>query len=165
MRAFAMEGKRRHLQNKPPEQIFFACNVVTCAALWQKLGIMTRSQAIKNPRTWSWDNLGIGIAGLCVAHCLATTVILAVAASASSVFGNPVIHEAGLFLALVFGSIALGKGVLEHGFMMPAAIGGLGIGIMAGALSVPHGSSEVVFTILGVGILALGHDLNRRAAR
>ncbi len=126
---------------------------------------MTQSQTIKKPKTWSWDNLGIGVAGLCLAHCLGTTVLLAVAASATSVLGNPIIHETGLFLALIFGSIALGKGVLEHGFMMPAAIGGLGIGIMAGAMSVPHGPSEVVFTILGVAILALGHDLNRRAAR
>jgi MerC mercury resistance protein len=126
---------------------------------------MTQLLKIARKKNWSWDNLGIGIAGLCMAHCLATTVILALAASASSVFGNPIIHETGLLLALIFGSIALGKGVLDHGFMMPAAIGGLGIGIMAGALSVPHGSSEVIFTILGVGILALGHDLNRRAAR
>jgi hypothetical protein len=47
--------------------------------------------------------------------------------------------------------------------MMPAAIGGLGLGVMAGALSLPHDSGEVVYTILGVAILALGHDLNRRA--
>ena len=47
---------------------------------------------------------------------------------------------------------------------MPAAVGGLGLGVMAGALGMPHDGSEVLYTIIGVAILALGHDLNRRAA-
>jgi hypothetical protein len=36
---------------------------------------------------------------------------------------------------------------------------------MAGALTLPHGDIEILYTILGVAILALGHDLNVRAAR
>ena len=73
------------------------------------------------------------------------------------------VHAVGLVLAICLGIVALGRGIAEHGFMMPAAIGGLGLGVMAGALSLPHDSGEVVYTILGVAILALGHDLNRRA--
>jgi hypothetical protein len=61
------------------------------------------------------------------------------------------------------GILALGKGLWEHGFVMPAAIGALGIGMMAGALTLPHGGTEILWTILGVGVLALGHDLNHRA--
>jgi hypothetical protein len=34
---------------------------------------------------------------------------------------------------------------------------------MAGALSIPHDGAEIVYTMIGVGLLALGHDLNRRA--
>jgi hypothetical protein len=34
---------------------------------------------------------------------------------------------------------------------------------MAGALSVPHDGGEALFTVFGVALLALGHDLNRRA--
>ena len=48
--------------------------------------------------------------------------------------------------------------------MMPSAIGGLGLGIMAGALTMPHNGSEALYTVLGVGILALGHKLNLMAA-
>ena len=48
--------------------------------------------------------------------------------------------------------------------MMPSAVGGLGLGVMAGALSLGHGGSEAIYTMVGVAILALGHDLNRRAA-
>jgi hypothetical protein len=35
--------------------------------------------------------------------------------------------------------------------------------MMAGAMTLPHDGGEVVYTILGVMVLALGHDLNRRA--
>ena len=113
---------------------------------------------------WRWDGLGLGIAGLCMVHCLATTVMLVVLASAGGVLLDPVIHEVGLLLAIVFGTLALGKGLWDHGFIMPAAIGALGIGIMGGALTLPHGDTEIFWTILGVGVLALGHDLNRRAS-
>jgi MerC mercury resistance protein len=114
-------------------------------------------------KKWSWDGLGLSIAGLCLVHCLATSVFLVVLASAGGLLVDPVIHEAGLVFAIIFGMLALGKGILEHGFIMPAAIGALGIGIMAGALTLPHGGTEIMYTILGVGILALGHDLNHRA--
>jgi hypothetical protein len=35
---------------------------------------------------------------------------------------------------------------------------------MGGALTLPHDGTEAMFTVLGVGILALGHQLNRIAA-
>lgn len=112
----------------------------------------------------SLDRWAIGLSGLCLVHCLASAVLVAVLASAGGLLLNPVIHEVGLVLALGFGVVALGRGVVQHGFMMPAAVGGLGLGVMAGALGMPHDGSEVLYTIIGVAILALGHDLNRRAA-
>ena len=114
-------------------------------------------------RRGALDRLAIGLSGLCIVHCLASAVLLAVLASAGGLLLNPIVHEVGLVLAIGFGIVALGRGVLEHGFMMPAAVGGLGLGVMAGALTLPHGGPEAVYTILGVAILALGHDLNRRA--
>jgi len=48
--------------------------------------------------------------------------------------------------------------------MMPSAVGGLGLGVMAGALSRPHDGTEALFTVVGVMILALGHRLNAMAA-
>ena len=39
--------------------------------------------------------------------------------------GSPMIHEVGLGLAMVMGAIALGRGILEHGYTMPSAVGGL----------------------------------------
>jgi hypothetical protein len=58
------------------------------------------------------------------------------------------------------GSIALGRGILDHGFMLPSAVGGLGLGVMAGALTLPHDGTEAAYTVAGVLILALGHRLN-----
>lgn len=109
------------------------------------------------------DRLAIGLSGLCIVHCLTSAVLVAVLASAGGMLGDHRIHAIGLVVAIGFGVLSLGRGIAEHGFMMPAAIGGLGLGVMAGALSLPHDSGEVVYTILGVAILALGHDLNRRA--
>ena len=110
----------------------------------------------------SIDRCAVALSGLCAAHCVATAVILGVLASAGGL-GNPLFHEVGLVFAIGLGAIALGNGAVKHGFMMPAAIGALGLGVMAGALSMDHGTEESLYTLFGVAILALGHDLNRRA--
>ena len=117
--------------------------------------------AIPTPRL---DRMAIGLSGLCLVHCLSTTIVLAAVASVGQSLGAPWIHEVGLSLAMVMGAIALGKGILEHAYTMPSAVGGLGLGVMAGALTLPHDGSEAVYTMLGVAILALGHRLNHIAA-
>lgn len=111
------------------------------------------------------DRIAIGLSGLCAVHCLASAVLLALAASAGGLLFAPVVHEIGLSMAIIIGAVALGRGVMQHGYMMPISIGALGLGVMAGAVSLPHdGSGETLFTLVGVGLLALGHDLNQRAA-
>lgn len=110
------------------------------------------------------DRLAIGLSGLCLVHCLASAILLALLASAGGLLLAPEVHEIGLSLAILMGIVAQGRGIAEHGFMMPSAVGGAGLGVMAGALTLPHGGFEIVYTIVGVLILALGHDLNRRAA-
>jgi hypothetical protein len=110
------------------------------------------------------DRLAIGLSGLCLVHCVATAVFLAMLSAAGGLLGSPAIHEVGLGLAMVVGSFALGRGIIEHGFMMPSAVGSMGLGVMAGALSLPHDGSEALYTVIGVGILALGHQLNSIAS-
>ena len=110
------------------------------------------------------DRLAIGLSGLCVVHCLGTTIVLAILASAGGMLGAPIIHEIGLSLAMLLGAVSLGKGIIDHGYTMPSAIGGLGLGVMAGALTLPHDGTEALYTVIGVGILALGHRLNFIAA-
>jgi hypothetical protein len=109
------------------------------------------------------DRLAMGLSGLCAVHCVATAVLLGLLASAGGFLGQPIIHEVGLTLAMIIGAFALGRGILEHGFMLPSAIGALGLGVMAGALSLPHDGREPIYTIIGVLIVALGHRLNSLA--
>ena len=110
------------------------------------------------------DRIAIGLSGLCVVHCVATAVALALLSAAGGFLGAPIIHEVGLSLAILLGAIALVRGVQEHGYMMPSAIGGMGLGVMAGAMTMPHDGTEALYTIVGVGIVALGHRLNAMAA-
>lgn len=110
------------------------------------------------------DRFAIALSGLCVVHCLATAVAMAFLSAAGGLIGSPLFHEVGLTIAIGLGAVALGRGVIAHGYMMPAAMGSLGLGIMAGALTLHgHDGSEAMWTIIGVGLLAFGHDLNRRA--
>jgi MerC mercury resistance protein len=114
-------------------------------------------------RKWSIDQIAMTLSGLCIAHCLATAVLVTVVASAAGALVNPLVHEIGLVLAIGLGAFGLGHGVLQHGFAMPLWIGSLGLGVMAGSLGLEHGFAEVSISIVGVLIVALGHDLNRRA--
>jgi hypothetical protein len=116
--------------------------------------------ALRAIPTVKLDRLAIGLSGLCLVHCLATSIAFALLASAGSVLGATWIHEVGLGIAMAMGLVSLGKGVVEHGYALPSAVGGLGLGVMAGALTLPHDGSEAMATVLGVAILALGHRLN-----
>jgi len=109
------------------------------------------------------DRLAIGLSGLCLVHCVATAVLVLMLASAGGLLVDPRIHEVGLALAIGLGALGLGRGIFDHGYMMPSSIGGIGLGTMAGSLTMAHGMGEVMVSVFGVLVLALGHDLNRRA--
>ena len=106
----------------------------------------------------------MGLSGLCVVHCVTTAVLLGLVASAGGFLGKPIIHEVGLTLAMILGAVALGRGVREHGFVLPAAVGLTGLAVMGYALTLHETGLEPVYTIAGVMILALGHRLNLMAA-
>jgi hypothetical protein len=110
------------------------------------------------------DRIAMGLSGLCLVHCVATAVLLGLLASAGGLLGRPIIHEVGLTLAMIIGAVALGRGVREHGFVLPAMFGLIGLSIMGYALTLPEGGHEPLFTVAGVCVLALGHRLNVMAA-
>jgi hypothetical protein len=109
------------------------------------------------------DRVAMGLSGLCAVHCVATAVLLGLLASAGGMLGKPIIHEVGLTLAMILGAFALGRGIREHGFILPSAVGITGLGIMGYAMTLHETGFEPVFTILGVAVLALGHRLNMMA--
>lgn len=113
----------------------------------------------------SLDRLAIGVSGLCLVHCVATSILLALASTAGGMLVHPVVHEAGLLVAVLLGAVALGRGALRHEMWMPVAMGFLGLGVMAGAMTLHDagGHLEAFWTIVGVSLLAFGHRLNRLA--
>ena len=130
-----------------------------------RLGALVRAARDSRPLTaLTGDQLAIGLSGLCLVHCLASTIFFASIASVGGALLHPAFHEIGLVVAIGFALVTLVAGVLSHGYMMPFAVGSFGLGMMAGALSRPHDGSEVLATMIGVAVVALGHDLNRRAA-
>jgi ABC-type branched-subunit amino acid transport system permease subunit len=140
-------------------------HVASPAPVLTRLGAVVRAARDSKPLTsLTGDQLAMGLSGLCLVHCLATTIFFASLASVGGVFlENHLFHEIGLIVAIGFALITLVSGVLSHGYMMPFAVGSFGLGMMAGALSRPHDGSEVLATMIGVAVVALGHDLNRRA--
>jgi hypothetical protein len=111
------------------------------------------------------DHVGIALAGLCAAHCLATLLIVSALGIGSHFLLAESIHRTGLLLAVIVAIVAIGWGYLRHRLAAPLAIAGAGIGLMAGALMVEHGSGELLLTLAGVALVSAGHVLNLRAAR
>jgi MerC mercury resistance protein len=112
----------------------------------------------------SLDRIAMTLSGLCLVHCLGTALFFASVASVGGLFHAHWVHEVGLLLAIGFALVALVRGVFAHGFLLPIAVGSFGLGMMGGALALPHGGDELLATMVGVLIVAFGHDLNRRAA-
>lgn len=111
------------------------------------------------------DKLGIGLAGLCAVHCVATILVVSSLGLGGHFLLAPEIHHIGLGVAIIVAALALGWGALRHRRKAPLVIAGIGLGFMAAALIVPHGVGEFVLTLIGVGIVSLGHWMNLRASR
>lgn len=111
------------------------------------------------------DQFGIGLAGLCVVHCLLTLLVVSVLGLGGHFLLDENIHRIGLALALGVAALAIGWGILRHGRMLPFAVALGGLGLMGAALVVPHGTDEFLLTLVGVAIVAAAHWLNLRAVR
>ena len=84
---------------------------------------MPHAMASRPLITGRLDRIAMGLSGLCAVHCIATAVLLGLVASAGGILGKPIIHEVGLALAMILGAIALGRGMREHGFLLPCMVG------------------------------------------
>lgn len=111
------------------------------------------------------DQFGIGLAGLCALHCIATLLVISTLGLGGHLFlFDENIHHIGLALALAFAGVAIGWGLLRHRRLLPFAIALAGLALMAVALLVPHGVNEFLLTLAGVTLVSLGHLMNLRAA-
>lgn len=110
------------------------------------------------------DRVGITLSGLCLVHCLLGLVLVAVLGIGGEWLLAPVIHRAGLALAIAIGIVTIGLGVTRHGRLGPLVLAAAGLSLMAGGLFVEHGAKEAALTIVGVVLLASAHILNLRHA-
>jgi len=108
--------------------------------------------------------LGIGLAGLCAVHCLATLLLVSALGLGGHFLLEENIHRIGLALALLAAGGAIGWGYMRHGRLLPFVVALAGLALMAAALVVPHGPNEFVLTLIGVVLVSAGHLLNLRAA-
>lgn len=108
------------------------------------------------------DSIGVALSALCLVHCLAGVVLVALLGVGGGALLDPRVHEYGLMAAVAIGALGLGFGVARHGQRGPLVLGGLGLGLMALGLVVPHGPAEVAATVPGVCLLAFAHIRNLR---
>ena len=110
-----------------------------------------------------FDRLAIGLSALCLVHCAASVILVALLATAGGILLHPAVHEIGLGVAILLAIVGLGRGFIQHRRPVPMILGMAGITLMATALTVPHGVVEAAYTMIGVGCVAVAHLLNRRA--
>jgi len=102
------------------------------------------------------------LSGLCAVHCVAVLVLVAVLGLSGGFLLNPLIHRVGLAIAMAIAAVAIGGGALRHRHAAPFVVAMMGLSFMGGALALPHGAEESVFTIIGVSLVIGGHILNLR---
>ncbi|MBZ6378663.1 hypothetical protein B5C34_11750 [Pacificimonas flava] len=111
------------------------------------------------------DRIAIGLSGLCLLHCLAGAVLIAVLSVSGTAFWGHDVHQIGLLVALPLAAAGLVGGALSHGRWQAVALGCFGLGAMTAALMSVHGGREIALTILGVVLVAIAHALNMKWAR
>lgn len=119
------------------------------------------------PRPDWLDFSAIGVSGLCLVHCLAGgAFVVGLSAASLSAPASHEFHVYTLAVATILAVWALGRGWVRLRRAAPVVLGGLGLGLMAlGVLPHMIGWPEVVLTVAGVTVLAVGHFLNWRGLR
>ena len=111
------------------------------------------------------DRVAIGLSGLCLLHCMAGFVLLALFSLTGDWLDHRV-HVIGLGLAMPLAAVALWRGWRRHGRLHICALGLLGLGIMTASLLVAHGQAlEMLVSMTGVSLLAAAHWQNLKALR
>ena len=108
------------------------------------------------------DRAGIALSALCAVHCLLSVAAVSVIGLGAEALLDPAIHRFGLLIATLIAAVAIGWGAMRHRMAAPFVVAMMGLTFMGGALAVPHGIKEAVLTIIGVGLVSLGHILNLR---
>jgi len=113
----------------------------------------------------SWIDKGAaGLSGLCVVHCLAGSLALAVLAPFGDLLGHQV-HVWGLLIAMPLALVALIRGWRAHARPLALALGSVGLALMGGGLTQHGHLGEFLLTASGAALLVTAHVLNLRWMR
>ena len=82
------------------------------------------------------DQFGIGLAGLCALHCVATILIVSGLGIGGHFLLAHEIHEFGLVLAVIVAARAIGWGAFRHKRAAPLVVATAGLALMTVALVV-----------------------------
>lgn len=115
------------------------------------------------------DSAGMLASGLCLLHCLAFPVLIALFPFVAPAGDSEIFHGAMVGLALVAALLALAPGYLTHRRAVIAAMGIAGLACLAGAVFVlgpRYGeAAETMLTVAGAVLLTLAHLRNRACCR
>ena len=131
--------------------------------LWGLFGKVHRVSARANGTDWL-ERAAVGASAMCLVHCLALPVLVALAPALSSALSIPEgIHRWLLAAAVPMASAALLQGRAVHGGSWPLAVGCAGLFVMAaGTLVWSETDAETPMTVGGSAMLAVAHVANWR---
>ena len=115
----------------------------------------------------NFDNLAISLSAICALHCLLLPVAMIFLPAISATFvGSEDFHKAMLYFVVPSSIIALSLGCKMHGKNHVYVYGAVGIGVLLIASFFGHDlfgeSGEKLLTLLGAGIISLGHIKNQK---
>ena len=116
------------------------------------------------PQDWI-DRSALTLSGLCLIHCLAGSLLLALLSVGGGLLSHSV-HAVGFAFALPLAAFGLWRGTQRHGRRMVLLLGSAGLALMAMSLWLSHGHlAEIAASVTGVALLGMAHLLNLRWSR
>ncbi len=109
------------------------------------------------------DGFALSASALCMVHCLALPLLLAVLPALTSRFSGPWFHIVMLMVAIPTSVIALVGGFRRHHLLWPLFLGATGLTLMAGGVMFEgRFIVETGMTVFGSAMLASAHIMNWR---
>lgn len=118
----------------------------------------------------TFDNVSIGISAMCAVHCVLTPFLLTIVpALAVTSLAEEVFHQSLIFIILPLSVLAFFSGCRKHRRWHVFGYGVVGITVLVFAAFWGHDIvgevGERVATVIGSGIIAVGHLKNARLCR
>ena len=115
-----------------------------------------------------WDKAAVILSGLCLVHCLALPVLIAILPFVDAL-GDEHLHAELLLAVIPISVFAFVIGFRRHRSLTVVAVGVLGMAVLALGGTYVHSrygiAADRAMTVAGSAILAIAHFFNSRRAR